>query len=423
MKAVILAGGKGTRLGELAAAMPKPLVPVAGVALLEHQLRLLARCGAEEVFILSGYLAGQIRDFAGDGGKYGLKIRHIAESAPLGTAGALRQMQGVAGGDFIVLYGDIMLDMDLRRLLDFHKAKAAACTLVIHPNDHPFDSDLVAVDGGSRITAVHSKPHQPGLWLRNLANTGVCVMSEAALNCIPEGVKSDFVHDILPGMVSRLPVYGYATPEYLKDIGTPERLAKAERDLLSGKIAAFNLKNKRRAVFLDRDGVINREKGLISRPEDFELLPGAAEAVSNINAAGFLAVVATNQPVVARSLCGIETVELIHRKMETLLGEKGAYLDAVYYCPHHPDKGYPGENAAYKIDCACRKPKPGMLLRAAAELNIDLSGSYMAGDSKRDLDCARAAGVKAIAVGGLSGGDIDCADLAAAAEIITGAGK
>ena len=149
-------------------------------------------------------------------------------------------------------------------------------------------------------------------------------------------------------------------------------------------------------MFLDRDGTLNVYKGDLAQPQDLELLDGAAEAVRRINEKGYLAVLATNQPVVARGGCTMQTLDDIHCRLEALLGERGAYLDAICFCPHHPDKGFAGENALYKTDCACRKPKPGMLLRASQELRIDLSASYMVGDTARDVQTARNAGCRPV---------------------------
>jgi len=163
-------------------------------------------------------------------------------------------------------------------------------------------------------------------------------------------------------------------------------------DIENGIVKRKNLKNKQKCVFLDRDGTINKFNGFIKRPEDFELIDGAAEAIKKINDLGCLAIVVTNQPVIARGEVEIETLNLIHMKMETDLGNKYAYIDDLFYCPHHPDSGFPGERPEYKIDCNCRKPKPGMILAAAEKYNIDLASSYMAGDDMRDIKAGVAAG-------------------------------
>ena len=117
-----------------------------------------------------------------------------------------------------------------------------------------------------------------------------------------------------------------------------------------------------------------------------------SEAIKLINQSGYLAIVVTNQPVIARGEVTWDELHEIHRKMETLLGKDGAYIDGIYICPHHPDKGFEGERPEYKIDCDCRKPKPGLLLQAAQDYNIDLTQSYMIGDSERDVEAGINAG-------------------------------
>lgn len=155
-----------------------------------------------------------------------------------------------------------------------------------------------------------------------------------------------------------------------------------------------NLRNRQRAVFLDRDGTINRYVGFLRDIEEFELIPGAADAVRRINASGYLAVVVTNQPVIARGELSYAGLEEIHNKMETFLGLEGAYLDGIYFCPHHPHGGYEGEVKELKFDCGCRKPKPGMLLKAAADFNIDMGSSWMVGDGENDIQAGQAAGCR-----------------------------
>ena len=176
-------------------------------------------------------------------------------------------------------------------------------------------------------------------------------------------------------------------------MGTPDRYEKVCQDVVTGKVARLNKRYARAAVFLDRDGVINKEVKFLHKPEQLELIPGAADAIRLINQKGYLAIVVTNQPVIARNMCSIEELETIHATLETMLGKEHAYLDAIYYCPHHPDGGYPEERKEYKIVCNCRKPKPGMILQAARDWNIDLSQSYMIGDSENDVKAGINAGV------------------------------
>ena len=194
-------------------------------------------------------------------------------------------------------------------------------------------------------------------------------------------------------------IFCYDSSEYVKDMGTPERYYSICSDFKNGIIRKKNLKNKQKAIFLDRDGTINKYVGFLHNIDDFELIDGTAEAIRKINKSGYLAIIVTNQPVVARGEITVEELENIHRKMETLLGINGAYVDAIYYCPHHPHKGYKGEIPELKINCNCRKPKPGMLLKAARDFNIDLSKSWMIGDSENDIKAGIAAGCKTVLIG------------------------
>lgn len=398
MQAVILAGGRGTRLSEISGTMPKSMVKIGGRPVLEHQIDLMKRYGIREVFVITGYLAEAVEDYFLDGSGFDVDISYYREQFPLGTTGGIKEIEDRLNNDFLVLYSDVMVNMNLARLIDFHKSREAACTLTLHPNNHPYDSDLVDIDENQRITGFFPNPRRENIYFRNLVNAGLYVMSARMLNHIERGVKADFGRDIFPEIFQEEPLYGYITSEYLKDIGTPDRYEQVERDFISGKVEKFNSENKRRAVFLDRDGVINRDVDLLSRAEDFELLPGTDNAVKRFNNSDFLTIVITNQSVVARNLCSMEKLGEIHKKMETLLGMKGAVLDAVYFCPHHPDKGYPEENRDFKIECECRKPATGLVKKAVEDYNIELSGSYFIGDSVRDILCGRNAGVTTVGV-------------------------
>ncbi len=193
-------------------------------------------------------------------------------------------------------------------------------------------------------------------------------------------------------------MYCYDSPEYVKDMGTPERYMAVCEDFKSGKVTTRNLKNKQKAIFLDCDGVINKYVGFLTDINDFELEDGVTDAIRKINESEYLAIVVTNQPVIARGEVTYEELSAIHNKMETLLGKEGAYLDTIYYCPHHPHKGYDGEIPELKIECDCRKPKPGMLIRAEEEFNIDLSKSWIIGDGENDVMAGNAAGCRTIRI-------------------------
>lgn len=399
-QAIIQAGGKGTRLGELTQQLPKPLVEVAGKPLLEYQLDWCKWNGITHLLVVVNHLGEQIEAFLNKAGKRFpmLNFQVIYEEKALGTAGIFPDIEAQLDEEFLVLYGDVLFDIDVHRLLHFHHENKADATLVVHPNDHPYDSDLVEVDADFRVTRFLSKPHPKDLRYRNLVNAAFYVMKKSLIHKIPQGQASDFGKDIFPKLVNEHRIFGYATPEYLKDMGTPERRAGVEKAVISGKVERRNLRTKQKAIFLDRDGVLNIDTDLIHRPEDLELYPYTAECVRAINQSDYLSVVTTNQSVIARNLTDLKGLQEIHNKMETELGASGAYLDAIYFCPHHPDGGFPGENPIFKVACDCRKPKPGMLLQAAERFNIQLKRSWMIGDSERDVLAGKAAGVRTIGV-------------------------
>lgn len=416
MKAIILVGGKGTRLGKVTARTPKPLVAVGDKPVLRHQLEMLKRAGIDEVIISAHHFAQAIEDYIADLPASFPRVRVVVESSPRGTAGAVADIAKHWNEDFLVLYGDVMMDVDVKHFVSWHMSKAADVSLALHPNDHPFDSDLVMVEDDGRISGWHPSPHD-GQWRRNLVSAGLYMMHPRVLTSVPSTGMVDFGKHVFPILVKSNVCFGYVTPEYLKDMGTPKRLKEVRGDLASGLIPRRSRQHARPTIFLDRDGVINEYISHIHILDDFRLLQGVASAIRHMNQAGYLVVVVTNQPVVARGLCSEDDVRHMHCKMETLLGNEGAYVDAIYFCPHHPDKGFEGENVKYKIECECRKPKTGMVRQAVKDWNIDLASSWLIGDSVRDVACGRAAGIKTIAVGKLAGGsevggaDLVCADL------------
>jgi histidinol-phosphate phosphatase family protein len=399
MIAVILAGGRGTRLSSIIKRIPKPLVKIGEKPVIEHQILLLRRYGIKKIWLLLGYMGEKIREHLGDGKKWGVKIYYHQEKEPLGTAGALKVLENFINKDFLVFSGDIMLDIDLQRFIKFHKDKKSDATLIVHPSDHPLDSDLVEVDNEGRIISLLKRPHLPEITFHNLSIASIYIFSPKIFKFIPKNKKTDIEKDILPKLLkSNLKIYAYKTPEYIKDIGTPSRLAKVRLDYKSGKIAKLNLKNKQRAVFLDRDGVINEEVDQLSNVEDLKIYSFSAKAIKKINDLGYLVIIITNQPMIAKGFMTEKDLDEIHKKLETELGKKGAKIDAIYYCPHHPEKGFPGEVRELKIKCNCRKPKIGLFLRAKRDFKIDLKKSFCIGDQTMDILAGKRAGCKTILV-------------------------
>lgn len=406
MKAVIMAGGKGTRIASVAGDIPKPMIKIGGKPVLEREIECLKSQGFTDIILTVGYLGKVICDYFGDGKKFGVDIDYYVEEEPLGNAGALPRINDKLGEDFLLLNGDAIFDIDFNRFVAYHRRRGGLATLFTHPNSHPYDSSLIIAAEDGSVERWLTKEDERPLYYKNRVNAGLHVLSPALLRGEFPG-KVDLDRDILKPLAGTGKMFAYDSPEYVKDMGTPERFYAVCRDFEAGKPGSKNLRNRQKAIFLDRDGTINKYVGFLTDIDDFALEAGAADAVKMINDSGYLAIVVTNQPVVARGEVNFGELEAIHNKMETLLGERGAYLDAVYFCPHHPHKGYEGEVAALKIECDCRKPRPGMILRAAEEFNIDLAQSWMIGDGEHDIMCGKNAGCKTAEIGdGHFGGDI-----------------
>lgn len=397
--AVIVAGGFGTRArGMTGGRRPKALVEVAGVPIIVRQLRVLAREGIERVIVLAGHLGEPLRDaLPTEASRLGLSLDVTIEHEPQGTAGTLRTLgQTTRHEELLVVYGDIIFDLYLPRLVAFHRRQGGIATIVAHPNDHPETSDLLVAEPDGRITAVLTRRNRPPGDYRNLVPAGLYVCQPDILRSLSSGERLDFVADVFPALLrGGETLYAYNTPEYLRDMGTPERLARAELDLAQGRVAARHAARERPALFFDCDGVLNREPGGdgVLTPEDIVLLPGAAAAVRRARDAGFLTVAVTNKPQVAKGLISPQGLQRILGRLETLLARGGAVLDRIYVCPHHPEGGFAGEVAELKVACACRKPAPGMLRQALADLPVAIRQSAIIGDTWRDVAAGRAAGI------------------------------
>lgn len=407
MKAVIMAGGRGTRISSVASDIPKPMIEVGSKPVLEHELECLRDQGFTDIILTVSHLGNIIMDYFGDGsgispvtGKpFGVKIQYYFEKEPLGNAGALFQIKEKLTDDFLLLNADSMFDVDFNRFVAFHKKKGGLVTLFTHPNSHPYDSGLIIAADNGAVAQWLAKEDERPKYYRNRVNAGLHVISPKILETDIDTPQIDLDRQLLKPLAGTGKMFCYDSPEYVKDMGTPDRYEVVCNDFRKGRVQSKNLKNKQKAVFLDRDGTINKYVGFMRRIEDFEIMSGVVDAIKAINASGYLAIVVTNQPVIARGDVSFEELEQIHNKMETLLGKEGAYLDAIYFCPHHPHKGFKGERPELKIECECRKPKPGMLLKAAKDFNIDLSRSWMIGDSESDVRAGQAAGCKTAVIG------------------------
>lgn len=425
MKTVIMAGGRGTRISSIASDIPKPMIRINGKPVLEHELECLRDQGFTDIILTVSHLRHIIMDYFGDGssispvtGKpFGVHIKYYFEKEPLGNGGALFKIRDELDSDFLLLNADAIFDVDFNRFVAYHRAHGGLVTLFTHSNSHPYDSGLLIEGKDGTVDQWLAKEDERPVYYHNVVNAGLHVMNPRVLDesgidgamvgqkdADGQPIKVDLDRQLLKPLAGRGKMVCYKSPEYVEDMGTPERYHKVCEDFKNGIISSRNLRTKQKVVFLDRDGTINQYVGFLRDVNQFALIDGAGEAIRKINRAGYLAIVVTNQPVIARGEVSYEGLDEIHKKMETLLGKEGAYVNAIYFCPHHPDKGFSGERLELKFDCECRKPKPGMLLQAAADFNIDLAKSWMIGDGVNDIKAGQNAGCRTALIGSESYG-------------------
>lgn len=394
---IILAGGKGTRLGALTHDLPKPMIQIQGMPLIEHHIHLLKSYGINHIMITVNHQASIIEDYFKSGASWDVTINYIHEPLPLGTAGAFSLIDFSGISNAIILYGDIYMNFHLRKFIDFYELNQADAALAVHPNDHPYDSDLVRIDETSKVIAFISKPHDHLSIYPNMVNAGAYIISTSLLSKIPKNIALDFGKDLFPVWVHDHHFVGYSTVEYLKDMGTPKRLDQVSYDVQIKKDIQLHFSTKKPVIFLDRDGVINdHQNTYVTHPDELIIFDDVIDSIKKINQSSYLTMLITNQPIIARNLASFDMLGLIHDKLDTILGNSGVKIDAKYVCPHHPDSGFPEENKDYKIDCDCRKPKPGLLDQAKRDHNVDFERSFFIGDSWRDIHAAQNLGITSI---------------------------
>lgn len=388
-QAVIAAGGLGTRMANFSPGIPKVLNRVGSKTLLEHTMNCLSENGIRRIHLLLGVFSDQILEMiSAIKGQYSLEIDFTIEPEALGTGGSLLNILSKLEEEFIYLYGDLLINTDLIEIGNTLDNPEIDCVQLVHPTDHAFDSDLLILNDQSMVCDYLLKPHQPKAIFHNVANSGVYGFKKSALMTIPNfkiGQKCDLDKEILPTLVTNgMRIKAVRNLGYVRDAGTPERIQLVESDYDSRKFGA----RTRPAIFLDRDGTLNEPAGYISKLDSFRIYPDVGPFVRRANQSGYRVFVITNQPVIARGEATKADIDMIHAKLETEVSRSGGFFDAIYYCPHHPDKGYRGERLEYKIVCECRKPKVGLIEEATRKFPINLSQSVFIGDSDVDAICA-----------------------------------
>jgi D,D-heptose 1,7-bisphosphate phosphatase len=390
-QAVILVGGLGTRLGELTARTPKPLLPVAGRPFIEHLLQEISRFGFRKVTLLAGRFGDEVRATYDGQAIFGLTVDVVVEPSPMGTGGALAFAVAEARLDpeFLLMNGDSWIDMDLVRLVRNWEAARAEwpntrAQLLLQSVPDAARYGMVTAENGLVTRFQEKSPEsasRPGQ-----INTGIYVLDRRIFADVRIDRAISLETDILPPLVADGNVISVSAPKgsYFIDIGLPDTYLRADEELLRHR--------RRPAIFLDRDGTLNVDRGYTHKIADLSWLPGAREAIKHANDAGYYVFVVTNQAGVARGLYGESDIVAFNAEMQSQLYEIGAHIDAFEWCPFHVD----GTVAAYRQASRRRKPSPGMIEDLADVWPVDMSRSLLIGDSPEDTKAAEAAGLVGI---------------------------
>ncbi len=391
-QAVILVGGRGTRLGALTRAMPKPMLEVAGRPFVEHVIAHLSRFGLTDILLLAGFAGEAVRDTYHGRALYGAKLSVVVEPEALGTAGGLKIFAQHLAPKFVMVNGDTVFDADLVPLLQGSATRPWAVTGLVRAVEDVSRFGRVVLEADGRVSAFAEKSQIASA--RGLINAGTYLIERDQVLAEIDRQPCSFETDVIPRLVAKGRFGALESDGFFVDIGVPDSLAFGRDTLKAARM--------RPAAFLDRDGVINVDRGYTHRAEDLEFVPGAVQAIATLNRAGYYVVVISNQAGVARGYYDEAAVRAFHAHMQALLIADGAHIDAFTYCPHHPA----GIVAAYTRVCGCRKPAPGLLEAAARDWPIDRHRSFVVGDQPSDLAAGRAFGIRGYR---FEGGDLSAA--------------
>lgn len=397
MQTVIMAGGKGTRIRSLRADVPKPLMEIEGKPILAHEIDCLRRQGFTDIIITVSHLGQQIVDYFGNGQKFGVNIRYFNETVPLGNAGALFKLRSQLKDPFLLLDGDVIFNVDLQRFVDFHYAKGGLATLFAYANNHPEDCGLLVTDDNGTVLQWFTKEDVRPEWYENCVNGGLHILRPQVLDRIDPSlvgqqadgktITVDLDRQILKPLCATGKLFCYKSPEYIQDMGTPQRYAGVCEDFKTGRIYTRNLQHRQKAVFLTRDGVVNCHGLSLHAAEDFTLLPGVSQAVRTLNEAGRLVIMFSALPAIPP-----QEAVTIHHKMETLLSRDGAYIDKIYNCTQPAETADPVSGGGAVI---CSEK----LRQAAQTFNIDLAQSWVVSADEETLSAGISVGCKTAFVG------------------------
>lgn len=370
-QAVIMAGGRGTRLRPLTDDRPKPMIAFHGKPFLEYLIEQLADQGIRDIVLLLGYLPDVIERHFADGTRWGVRIRYsITEPTNL-TARRLLDAEPLLNDAFLLMYCDNYWPIDLPRHLDRYETSDCSAMVTVYANHDRYSRDNVQLDARENVARLDPTRESPGL---QGVEIGYAILRREHLRQLPPAGDAQVEHALYPSLAADGDLAAFVTRHRYYSVGALERLSETERFL-----------SRQPSVVLDRDGVLNVRPAraeYVRHPSEFHWLDGALAALQLFHQAGYRVVIVSNQAGIARGALAADDLERVHGAMVAAASSAGGAIDAIYYCPHGWDDA-----------CECRKPRPGMLFQAQRELALDLSRTPFIGDDERDGTAADAAGM------------------------------
>jgi histidinol-phosphate phosphatase family protein len=368
-QAVILAGGRGMRLRPLTDHRPKPMIEFEGKPFLEYQIEQLQSQGFERVLLILGYLPEMVRDYFGNGLRWGIKIEYSVSDVDDETGRRLKLAEPFIDTSFFLMYCDNYWPMQMGKMWQRFKANPVPAMITVYSNKDHYTRNGVRVEPDGFVSIYDKSCTHPDL---NGVEISYAIMRREIIATLTTA-NLNFESTVYPALAARRELLAFVTDHRYFSVGSHARLPLTE-DFL----------RRKKTVILDRDGVLNKKPpraSYVVRWEDFEWLPGARQALQLLHDSGYRVIVVSNQAGIGRGLMTEPDLAEIHSRMSQDAAVSGGKIEAIYYCPHD-----------WEANCDCRKPKPGMLFQAQRDLNLDLSRTVFVGDDERDGEAADQAG-------------------------------
>ena len=367
-QAVILAGGQGKRLRPLTLTTPKPMILFHGKPFLAYIIEMLKKNDIKEIIILTGYLHGKIEEYFGGGKRFGLKIKYSFSPVEDETGARIRKAKDLLDNTFLLLYGDNYWPLRLDQLFAFYNKMNTQGLVTVYSNTDNYTKNNILVSEKGLVEVYDKTRQTPGL---NGVDIGFFILKKDILEDFPKDNFS-FEKVILPQLVSNKQLAGFLTYRKYYGLSNLERIPVIEEFFKPKKV-----------ILLDRDGVINKKPPkaeYVRNWGELKLLPGTIDALKILTKKKYEVILISNQAGIGRGVMTEKDLKEIHGKFLEVCEKEKIKIKGIYYCPHNWDEG-----------CFCRKPKPGMLFRAAAEHSFDLTKTVFIGDDDRDEQAGKAA--------------------------------